>query len=168
MVKIIFTASPKLLARIIRKLTKSDVSHVMLEYVSDTWKGPMITEATFPTVRIVPAERARHHVVAEYVCKFDTEGGFEAIKPYLGNWYDFKGLLLFGWAIFLFRVLKRKIRHPLTATNSQICSELLTWFLTGSRLPSTDKWDPELTNPLRIKNYLKKHPELAEECSNVS
>ena len=62
--KILFTASPQILSKLIRWFIDSPVSHVFIEFdlgTDFTWA----LEATVGGVRIVPANRAKHNIKYE-------------------------------------------------------------------------------------------------------
>lgn len=155
MVKIVFTASQTWIGRFIRWLTRGTVSHAMIEYSSSTWGGQWIAEATFTGVRMVPAIRARRHVVCEYECLFPTSLALKEVAQYVGDHYDYAGLLRFGGALLVWRLFRTKFRRPLHATSGQFCSEFVARFLQAAKIPGPDKWDPERISPERIREFCK-------------
>lgn len=162
MISIVFTASENLLARLVRWITRSTVSHVMIEYPSAMWGGKWVAESSVTGVRKVPAEKAKKHVMAEFRCKFRSNEGLQKISKYFGQFYDVGGLFVVGWYVIIWRWFKRKVKKPLNNTDGQFCSELVARFFMSQKLPNTEKWDPELITPADLLKYCTDNPELFE------
>lgn len=160
MVKLVFTASHTIGGKIIRWLTQSRVSHVMIQYESDLWGGEWVAEAMVKGVMKRPAEKARHHVVSEYYCNFDPKPGFRAIRKYFGDWFDFEGILVAGWIILIWRIFKRKIRVPFRTARNQFCSELVARFLEASSELPLQSWNFITVSPEEIEEFCIKLPTL--------
>ena len=130
-VSFVFTKSNSLISRIIRWFTNGRVSHVMIMYDNSPWGGQWIAEATVGGVRMVPAEKDMKGggIVAIYDCKFDAQPALKAMRDHIGDGYFYTGLIFFAWAIFLGRILKRKIRSPFTNTTEEFCSEFAAMVL---------------------------------------
>src|SRR5512137_1618498 len=96
-VRIVFTASNTLIGKLIRWATNGRVSHVFIQYPDPLWGGEWAAEATVGGVRMVPVEKARHRVVAEYECLFDATAPLQSLWQHIGDHYDYPGLLYFGW-----------------------------------------------------------------------
>jgi hypothetical protein len=158
MISIVFTASNTLLGKAIRWLSVGRVSHAMIQYESDTWGGDWIAEATLQGVRLVPAEKARHNVVAEYRCTFNALLALRSLRPEIGLGYDFVGLLYFGWVLLAKRWLHRKVRRMVDGPGD-ICSELVAKFMRYADLPESP-WPAERVTPEQLLEYCEKHPEL--------
>jgi hypothetical protein len=164
-VRIVFTASNTIGGRIIRWLTHSDVSHVMLQYPSDLWGGDWVAEAMVRGVIKRPAEKARKHVVKEYVCRFNPKPGLQTIRKYVGESFDFEGVLIAGWLIALWHFFKVKIKAPLHSVKSAFCSEFITRFLMTGSLPPpklerhNGKWNLNIVSPEDIDDYCAANPE---------
>jgi len=163
MIRIVFTASNKWLARIIRWLSRGRVSHCFIQHTSKVWGGDWATEATWPMVLQRPVELARHYVYTEFLCNFDAPYALQKIRGEVGKWYSFDGFFLFGWWLFIKRVFKIKIRHPFHSTNGDLCSELLVKFFKAAYLPGSELMDPDYTTPEVVLKYCEKHPELFKQ-----
>lgn len=155
-VHIVFTAPHKLSDRITRYVTRSEVSHVFIEYPSTLWGGRWAAEATRDGVRKVVAKKARHNVCAEFYCRFDTRDGLKNVSQYLGEKYDYFGAGFFGLAIYIKRWFSVKLKSPLRSSKSQFCSEFVARFFKGSHLAGAEDWDPELASPERLYRFCKK------------
>lgn len=162
-VRIVFTAGTHWVSRVIRWALRSSVSHVYLEYPSHMWGGRWAVEATKGGVRKVQAKKARHHVKAEFICKFSPREGMAAAAGFVGAKYDYTGAVVLGIVALLWRWLRVKVRHPLTNSGSQFCSEFVSRILKESDLPGTEKWEVELSGPGRLHRYCSAHPELFSE-----
>ncbi len=156
MIKIVFTASRGFVGRAIRWLTRGRVSHVMIEYTSGAWGGSWIAEATAVGVRKVPSYKARHDVVAEF--EFDGEDGLKALSEYVGQNYDYAGIVVFGWALLWWRIFRRRLKKPTKNTKGQFCSELVSRLFIAKQLPETETWDPEKKTPEDLLAYCEAHP----------
>lgn len=152
-VRIVLTASNSWFGRTMRKLTGDPVSHVFIEYTSELWGGRWAAEATLPEVRKVPAAKSRHHIVAEFKCKFNARPGLQAIAHYFGSPYDTAQILFMGWVAIAWKWLKLKIRSPFRNPKDLVCSELVTHFFKGADLEEARDMDPEKIRPLHILNY---------------
>jgi len=168
MIKIVFTASDTWIGRLIRCLTRGKVSHVMIQYPSDLWGGEWIAEATATGVRKIPADRARHHVMAEFQCSFDPGPALKKISAHVGSSYDYAGVFVLAWAIVSWRLFRRKVRRPLNNTKGQFCSEFVSRFFRAADLPGTERWNPERSSPQRLLQYCTKHPDLFVESPSPS
>jgi hypothetical protein len=160
-VRIIFTASKTPLGILIRKITKSDVSHAMIEI--PIWDKRMIMEATLGGVRLVPSKKSKHHVVKEYQCQFDTKPGLIDISQKLGDHYDYAGLFVIIWAKIFWDWAKLRMRFLKWKNTSIKCSELVALFFQSCNLPDSDKIVVELSTPEDIKDFCDEHQNLFVE-----
>lgn len=164
MIRIAFTASPRLLARLIRKMTHGRASHSFILYESQTWGGDWVAEATVGGVRMVPAEKSMHNVVAVYGCKFDASLALQKIRQHVGDGYDYAGLLFFGWAILMWRLFRVKVRRPWRSSSEEFCSEFVAMFLKACQdlelIPKQGALDPdpEKNNPEVLFSILEACP----------
>lgn len=149
-VRIVFTARTNWFSRLVRWFTKSQVSHVFLEYDSSLWGGRWVAEATVGGVRKVPSYKARKNVVFEYRFLGDPRPGCAAIASYFGNKYDYAGIVGFAVFILLWRWLHLKIKRPFTHSKAQLCSELVARWVKESGVPVAAYIDPELTTPQMV------------------
>lgn len=144
-VHIVFTATPTPLGALIRKITKSPVSHVMIEV--SVWNKKMIAEATFHGTRFVPSKKFKRNVIREYKCKFNTDSGLSEIAGYFGTSYDFTGLFVIAWVKLLWSWFKYRFKNFKWRNKSIKCSELGVIFLNASNLDGFENFNLELTTP---------------------
>jgi len=164
MVRIVFTRSDTFMSKAIRWLTAGRVSHVLLQYPSEMWGGEWVAEATWPMVLMRPAEKARHGVYKEFECLFDVRTALNAIRGEIGQWYDFQGLAVLGVWLFVWRVFKKKLQHPLHSTSGNKCSELYAkMFKATTELPNTHRFEPEYTSPEDLLDYCEEWPKFFRE-----
>ena len=159
-VHLVFTASPRTFSRLIRWFTNSPTSHVMVEYPSDLWGGRWIAQASVGGVHKVPANKARHYVVADVECVFDVRNALHSIAQCIGNPYDYEGLAGYTWSKILKKYFRRKMSRPLHDPNALFCSEMVATMLIAAKLPGTEDWTPEFIAPVDILRYCLQHPEL--------
>ena len=157
-VRIVFTASNKPLGKIIRKITKSPVSHVMIEIT--VWGRRMIAEATLGGTRLVPSHKSRHHVVKEYMCKFDVREGLFEISNKLGTNYDYVGLFVIAWVKLSWSWFKDKYKKFKWKNKSIKCSELVAMFLKANNVAGAENFNFELTTPDDILDFCEDNKKL--------
>lgn len=160
-VRIIFTASKTLFGALIRKITKSNVSHAMIEV--PVWGKRMIMEATIGGVRLVPSQKSRHRVVKEYQCQFEAKPGLVGISQKLGEHYDYAGLFVIVWAKIFWDWVKLRMKILKWKNKSIKCSELVAMFLKFCEAKDSDKLITELTTPEDIKDFCEEHSDLFKE-----
>ena len=158
-VRIVFAASRHWLGRLIRWLTNGKTSHAMLQFPLPLWGGDFIAQATFPDVRMTPAEASRKNVVEEFEYLFPTKAGFLAIRKLIGEWYDFRSLPILGWILIWRKLLGQKVSHPWHTLRAQQCSELIARFFQGCDLAGTKDWEPEEVTPEQLRRYCAAHSE---------
>lgn len=144
-VHIVFTATQSPLGALIRKITKSPVSHVMIEF--SIWDQKMIAEATFHGTRFVPSQKFKHNVIREYECNFDTSKGLSEIAGHFGTPYDFTGLFVIAWVKLLWSWFKYRFKNFKWRNKSIKCSELGVIFLKANNIEGIDNFNLELTTP---------------------
>lgn len=156
-VRIVLTASKTPLGAVIRWITRSPVSHCLIEF--PVWGRRMVAEARIGGVRMVPSVRARHHVVAEYRCKFGARAGLAAISDEMGQRYDYGGLLVIAWVFMLKEWLRVKVTRIRWKTSAVKCSELVAIFLRASGVAWAGELPRELTTPQDIRDFCLAHGE---------
>ena len=163
-VRIIFTASKTPLGVLIRKITKSPVSHVMIEI--PVWSRRMIAEATIGGTRFVPSYRSRHHVVVEYKCNFEYKDGLCKIADELGSHYDYAGLFIIVFAKLTWRWFKNKLKNLKWDDKSIKCSGLVALFLKINRIDGSESFNIELVTPEDILEFCENHKDLFEKIGS--
>jgi len=156
-VRIVLTASQTPLGAVIRWITKSPVSHCMIEF--PVWGRRMVAEARIGGVRMVPSIRARHHVVAEYRCQFGARTGLAAISDEMGKRYDYEGLFVIAWALMLKEWFRVKVTRWRWRTAAVKCSELVAIFLREAGVAVAGDLPPELTTPEDIRDFCRARPQ---------
>ena len=164
MTRIVFTASKSLFGELIRWATNGRVSHVFIQYPDPLWGGEWVAESTVGGVRMVPAEKSRHNIIAEYECLFDVAPALQAIRSHIGDRYDYRTLLYIGWAVLMWRLFRKKVRRPFKNTDEEFCSEFVSLFLTAAEqlklIPLLEgMWaNPEQNDPERLLDVLEGCP----------
>jgi len=161
-VRIVFTASPSWFGRMIRRVTRSTVSHVFLEF--DVWGRRMVMESTIGGTRIVPAERSRHDIVCEYKLKEDGKQPIIDMMGYLGTEYDYTGVLLIAWIRIAWSWFGLLVSKPTWRSKALKCSELAFLFMQ-----KLDSWTDYLQNnkeavtPEHVKGFCDVRRDLFEK-----
>jgi hypothetical protein len=168
-VRIVLTAPRTPLGAIIRLVTRSRVSHCLIEI--PVWDKRMVAEARIGGVRLVPMKRAQHHVVQEFVCQFETRKGLIAIADTLGGRYDYAGLVVIAWWLVIRQWFKVKCRRTRYRSESVKCSELVAMFLRACNVSgAVESLPSELATPEDIRAFCMAHPvefrELVAVCRN--
>jgi hypothetical protein len=145
-----FSTTDALLSRLIRRLTRSTVSHAFLVYRDVDFEREMVMEAVGAGFRIVPLDKfAKHNrIVAIVKPRHPIDEGLKAAVDWLGEGYDAPGLV--GMAVLLvLRALRRRklrVRNLLARRSALFCSEAVARACRASRYPGFDR-DPETTTP---------------------
>jgi hypothetical protein len=145
-----FSTTDALLSRLIRRLTRSRVSHAWLVYRDVDFDREMVMEAVGAGFRIVPLDKfARHNRIVEIVTpRYSIDEGLKAAVDWLGEGYDRRGLV--GMALLLlFRALRRRtrgVRNLIASPRALFCSEAVARACRASGYPGFER-DPETTTP---------------------
>lgn len=158
-VRLVFTASQTWFGKLIRRLTKSRVSHVFVEF--PVWGRRMAGEATVGGTRMVLAEKTRHCVVAEYRCAFPVRSGLIGLVRKLGTPYDYMGLLVAFFHIIWAR-LKLRFRVPRWSSRAIKCSELVVGFLKDCSVSNAHYLEDEVATPEDVRLFCASHAHLFE------
>jgi hypothetical protein len=158
MIKVAFTASHTLFGRLIRYMSRGRVSHCIIQYPDALWGGEWVAEATFPTVRMVPAEKSRHSIVEEFECLFDAPAAFKKIRMEIGKSYDFLLIADMSILLLLWRFLGYKMKHPFAGSGGDVCSELVVKFFQAAKLDESSQLNPNTATPQQLMEYCIKHP----------
>lgn len=145
-----FSTTEALLSRLIRRFTRSRVSHAWLVYRDVDFDREMVMEAVGAGFRIVPLDKfAKHNRIVEIVTpRHPIDEGLKAAVDWLGEGYDAPGLV--GLTILLaLRALRRRafrIRNLLANRRALFCSEAVARACLACNYPGFDR-DPETTTP---------------------
>jgi hypothetical protein len=144
--------------RAIQWFTRSPVNHVAFEYESMDWDARWTAEAATKGVRAVPSRtRTWSH---RFLVKYDVVDSLRKTSEYIGEKYDYTGLLVFGFFILAWRWFKVKLRKPLYKTKGLFCSEFVCHALKD-KLPELP--EAQWTTPQDILTACSNHPDLFEK-----
>lgn len=154
-IRIGFSASRGLLGRFVRWFTRSPINHTWIAVRSMGLE--LIIHSTVGGVQVDLRDKweKRNRVVEEYRVIPDVTEGFHKAMSYLGDRYDYLGLLGFV-PYYIGRWFGRKVKNPWASTRAVVCSELIVRLRAGGKLPEWDSLDPESTAP----------SDLLEACQN--
>jgi hypothetical protein len=145
---IVFLTTDMLLSRIIRRITKSPASHVVLGL--SLYGVPVLLQADVGGVQIIPRSKflIKHRIVSEW--EFTSPGIEYALAQgvrEIGEGYDYIGL--FGYlAVVVGKLFHRRIKNPLASRKAFVCSEFVVGLdRDGHCVPEWMGLDPEATMP---------------------
>lgn len=160
MLSIVFTVSDSFVSKAIRWVTKSETSHVAIG--TEIFGVPVFMHSTVGGVQITPRERylKNNRVVAEYVANVDVESKLRnnvmKVAEYLGEKYDYIGLVGYAILIFAWRLFRKKIKNPLASPTAMVCSEFVVHLNADGDIPEWDGLDPERTHPQELLERCEK------------
>jgi hypothetical protein len=155
-VSIVFYDGDSLVSKAIRWFTKSKVNHTAIVYDSEDWGTEITIEAASNGVIAHKSSRkAKHKYIVSDPKAFEK---LKTITSYLGEFYDYIGIVKFGLLLLWWKLLKIKIRKPLTNTKGQFCSELVARYLIS--FPNIEIKSPQWTSPGDLLIVCEKNPEL--------
>lgn len=147
MISLCFTTSNGFLSRIIRRVTRSETSHVAF---STSLHGvPVLVHAALGGVQITPRARwlKQNRLVAEFDVKPDLSMGLAEAVRRVGDRYDYRGLLGHLAVLFAWRWLHRRIQNPFASPVQYVCSELVIRSAVSGKIPEWAHIDPERITP---------------------
>ena len=150
---IVFTTSDSFVSSVIRKVTRSQVSHVALRLQLE---GVVVfLHADVGGVKIVPEDVFYTNRTSRYAFAFKEPVSPKLAVEYIGSRYDYIGLV--G---HLFRALLKWLgyswKRPLQSPRALVCSE----FIARLGIVSFVGLDPENTTPHDLLEVCKGAPEL--------
>jgi hypothetical protein len=148
------TSKTSWVSAIIRWFTGGKSSHVFLVYWDVDFERDMVMEATQGGFKITPFS---HHggLVKVVTPKFPVEVGLRKAVDWLGEEYDYAGLLGMAW-VELGRWLRRKWRNPWRSAKAMFCSEAVARVMQESSYPGTENWDPQSIDPEMLLAFFLK------------
>jgi hypothetical protein len=151
--QLVFTSSEALISRLIRKITKSEVSHVALRLSLE--EVIVFLHADVGGVQVSPEDQFYRGRTLRYAFAFKEPVSPKQAVEYIGDRYDYSGLV---WNLFRIagKWLGYSWKRPLQSPHSVVCSE----FIARLALPSFVGLDPESTSPQDLLEICKKAPEL--------
>jgi hypothetical protein len=148
-VRVGFSTTNALLSRLVRRLSRSKVSHAFLVYRDVDFEREMVMEAVGAGFRIVPLEKfAKHNTLVRiFTPRHPLDEGLKAAVDWLGEGYDAPGLIGMG-LLLLARLLRLRVRtrNLLARSRSLFCSEAVALACRASRYPGFS-FEPETTTP---------------------
>jgi hypothetical protein len=160
-VRVGFSTTNAWLSRLIRKLSRSRVSHAFLVYGDVDFGRDMVMEAVGNGFRIVPYSGFEKHntVVAQITPAFPIEKGLQEAVNWLGAGYDTGGLVGMAWLMvkrwFRLRARSVRTRNPLASSRALFCSEAVARACLWSEYPGFDL-DPESTSPQDLLEFFER------------
>jgi hypothetical protein len=154
-----FSTTNKLLSRIIRWFTGSQVSHTFLCFdwkFSDGAKIPMVLEASFEGLRMVPFERflTQSKLVALLPLNGVTLGQLKPLLERLGTPYDAGGLVG-NIIVRMGAFFKKAWKNPIADKNALFCSEAVVEVLQNIGYPRADSLVASDTTPQDLLLFLQ-------------
>jgi hypothetical protein len=155
-VSIVFYSGDSVPSKVIRWFTKSTVNHTAILYESQDWGTDILIEAASNGVICHPSSREPK---CEYVI-LDTKAfsKLKTITDYLGEFYDYAGIVKFGIFLLWWKLFKTKVRKPLNSTKGQFCSELVARYMQS--LTGISIKNPQWTSPEDLLKLCKQNPDL--------
>lgn len=157
-----FSTTNRLVSRLIRWITKAQVSHTFLivELYGQSWA----VGAEFNGLVMIPMKKFQAKNIIKAVCRVPelTDEKLSVLMGSLGEAYDFGGL--FG-GIFpqIGRWFKRKWKNPWNNRKALFCSEFVVQALQLAGLPGAETLCPTTTTPQEIKDFLLRHHNPSQE-----
>lgn len=152
-----FSTSGSLVSRLIRWLTRSDVSHAFLLIDDALFGQPMVMEAIDSGVSLVTLKtfRKTNQIVTVLQPPVTLESSVRRAADWLGEHYAFEGLfgmlvVQAGWW------LRRHWYNPIHQSKALFCSELVTFVAQDAGWPGTMCLDGFSTNPAALRACLQK------------
>jgi hypothetical protein len=145
---------------------KSNINHSFVLYESKEWGGWWAVQTDERGVRKIPAENVPDLDYVEcYECSKDLWPALRRTGDFVGDRYDWRGLLWGLFRLLVYRVFKRKITKPLHRDNRLFCSEDVGWVMKYGELPGagyvdgygpikdTEHWKTSEISPLVLQTF---------------
>lgn len=160
MICICFGTNDKWTSRLIRWVTKSDVSHTWIEYPSEVLGGLWVVHSSSDGVVAEPQERVcnRYPTYEAYECLIDLSDGFRWARQHIGyTEYDYgviwNGLLLVLYGLTQWEWLKKIVWR---CASKLSCSEFNTGFLQNAgTAKGIEEYDAELTTSGALREFCR-------------
>lgn len=128
-INVCFTASNRLFSRLIRKITRAEVSHALITFHDPGFDKVFVMEANRRGFVMVTWKRwsKTHKLYERYSLDVGHDIQVQALREIaddLGAPYDFRSLI--G---FLPRLILDRIRNPFSSSTKLVCSEVIAKFL---------------------------------------
>lgn len=129
-VLVCLSSSSEWYGRAIRKLTGANVNHAFIAYASREWGGWWAVQTDERGVVKVPVENVRcAHLECYEFPALDLKTAMPRVRPFVGEAYDWGGILGFLVKLYAWRAFGRRIVNPLHKQGELFCSEFVTTYL---------------------------------------
>jgi len=167
MICIGFGTNERLTSKLIRWATRSDWSHVWIEYPSGVWGGRWVAHSWADGVVKVPLERVEKAYPKRrlYECQVDVSDGLTWARKYIAASYDY-GVIWNSLVLILYRATGWQWLKQIAARNAArfSCSEFVGGILKASGVKgvessgvvdpdAVDRFDPEMTTPGDLERF---------------
>lgn len=153
-----FSTSKGIISWLIRKVTRSKVSHAWVTFRDETLNKTVVMHATRMGFHLEPWVMFVKHndIKAQFTCTLDLLPGAQYMADWLGTKYDFKSIVGFVW-IWIASWFKRKVKNPVRDTSKMVCSEAMTILIQKACVTRSEKLDPESTTPEQLWDFIGGH-----------
>ena len=159
MICIGFGTNEKWTSKLIRWATRSEWSHVWIEYPSGVWGGRWVAHSWADGVMKVPLEQIEQTYPTRkiYECRVQIDhlaAGFNWARKYISADYDY-GVIWNGLLLVLYRATNWQWLWKVVTRNASkfSCSEFVGGFLKAAGVNETESLDPELTTPGDLEKF---------------
>lgn len=129
MIQVLFTTSDKIVSKIIRNLTREDMSHVVIRV------GNSIIQSSLWGVEIIEYSKfaSSNTIIQSLDINLDPVIVLDNFTQHQYHWYDWLGLLYLGLRFICLRFFKVKLpkANLWQITGMFTCTELITEILEG-------------------------------------
>jgi hypothetical protein len=152
---IVFERTNGWIGKAIRWFTGGEVNHVAIMYDSEDWQEQWLVEALERGVFAHKRTNEKYYEVYE-LCADDAAEAVRGVGKYIGEWYDYIGILGFALVKLWWRVFKRKLKKPFTSSKGQLCSELVARVLQRYVHIQNPQW----VEPNELLKICRSNPQL--------
>lgn len=156
-IQIGFSTSQEILSKIIRLFTKGKYSHAFITYDDFVLKSKMIMEAQWDGFHL-KKWKSSPSVYGNYLLispKYDITGLPKACADFLGNPYDYTGILG-AIPVMILRFFRIKSRNLLQDGKAKFCSEAIVLGLQKINYPNAHKLDASQTTPQDLYEFFER------------
>jgi hypothetical protein len=131
---------------------------VAIIYESKDWQTDISIEAESNGVICHHSNRK-----IKYLFNVNDQAAFDNLRyilKNLGEYYDYIGLLKFGFVLLWWKFFKKKVRQPTQNTKGQFCSELVARYLICFPGIKDQIKNPQYISPGDLLDICKNNPDL--------